>query len=560
MSNNLEKVVEVKSCTKCSVKFEITDRDLEFYDKISPIFNGEKYSLPSPTFCPSCRQQRRMSFRNERKLYRRTSSASGIEFISNYSPDKPYPVYTPSEWWSDQWDAMDYGIDFDNELRFSSQFKQLVDTVPHLGLLVMDNENSEYISYGRNNKNCYMIFASSQNEDSFYSRWIFDSENLLDCNNVFNSRNCYNCVDGNNINSCRFCISCIDSTDCIWSYNLTGCSYCIWCSNLNNKQYHIFNIKYSKDEYFKKKQELKLNANILIQAWSSWIHKSDHKINVEQSSGDYMKDTKSVRQGYDVEALENCAYTSNALSMDNSQDIDFQAYNTHYCYDVLWLEDGSHILHSYGAINSSYIYCSYLMFNSKNCFWCVGLKNAEYCILNKQYTKEEYEELVPKIIQKMQQDWEWWEFFPASISPFGYNETIAQEYYPLSKEEALEQWFNCSDYEQPFPKVEKIIPANKLPDNILGIPDDILNWAIECEVTKKPFRVIKQELDFYRKHNLPIPKRHPDQRHLDRMKLRNPRKLFERSCDKCGVEMETTYSPDRSEKVYCESCYNNEIY
>ena len=99
-----------------------------------------------------------------------------------------------------------------------------------------------------------------------------------------------------------------------------------------------------------------------------------------------------------------------------------------------------------------------------------------------------------------------------------------------------------------------------LPESISDIPDDILNWAIECEITKKPFRIIKQELEFYRKHNLPIPRRHPDQRHLDRMKQRNPRKLFDRKCDKCGKEMKTTYPPEREEIVYCEGCYNKEVY
>ena len=119
---------------------------------------------------------------------------------------------------------------------------------------------------------------------------------------------------------------------------------------------------------------------------------------------------------------------------------------------------------------------------------------------------------------------------------------------------------NWSTYQQPFPKVEKIIPANKLPNNIKEIPDDILNRAIECEVTKKPFKIIKQELEFYRKHNLPIPKRHPDQRHIDRMDLRNPRKLYDRKCDKCSKNIKTTYSPDRKEIVYCEECYNREVY
>ncbi len=155
---------------------------------------------------------------------------------------------------------------------------------------------------------------------------------------------------------------------------------------------------------------------------------------------------------------------------------------------------------------------------------------------------------------------EWGEFFPSSLSPFGYNETVAQEYYPLLKEEAIKvDLFNWSDYEAPFPKVEKIIPANKLPENIKDIPDDILNWAIECEMTKKPFRIVEPELEFYRKYNLPIPKRHPDQRHLDRMALRNPRKLFERKCDCCGKDMLTAYMPGSLEKVYCEECYNKEV-
>lgn len=211
------------------------------------------------------------------------------------------------------------------------------------------------------------------------------------------------------------------------------------------------------------------------------------------------------------------------------------------------------------SYNSNMIYCSYCIW-SKNCFWCVWLKNKSYCILNKQYTKKEYELLVPKIIKNMMKNWEWWEFFPSTISPFWYNETVAQEYYPLTKEEAIKQWFNWSDYEVPFPQVERIIPANKLPDDIKDIPNDILNWAIECEVSKKPFKIIKQELDFYRKYNISIPKKHPEVRHLERMSLRNERKLYDRKCDKCNREIKSVYSLNWKEIVYCEECYNKEVY
>ncbi|MEI8092194.1 MAG: hypothetical protein WCG98_08655 [bacterium] len=89
---------------------------------------------------------------------------------------------------------------------------------------------------------------------------------------------------------------------------------------------------------------------------------------------------------------------------------------------------------------------------------------------------------------------------------------------------------------------------------------------IICEVSSKPFRIIPQELAFYNKHNLPLPTKHPDVRHAERIKLRNPRKLRNRTCSKCGTDMQTTYAPDlpdvagRPEVVYCEQCYNKEIY
>jgi len=108
--------------------------------------------------------------------------------------------------------------------------------------------------------------------------------------------------------------------------------------------------------------------------------------------------------------------------------------------------------------------------------------------------------------------------------------------------------------------VEKTIPAEQLPDTIEEIPDDILNWAVVCEESKKPFRIVKQELALYRQLGIPVPRRSPLQRHKDRNALRNPRGLWERKCGKCGKDIQTSYNPERPEKVYCESCYLNEVY
>jgi hypothetical protein len=198
--------------------------------------------------------------------------------------------------------------------------------------------------------------------------------------------------------------------------------------------------------------------------------------------------------------------------------------------------------------------------NSHDLFGCAGINQGAYCILNKQYFRDEYEELVPTIIRHMQKTGEFGQFFPIVFSPFGYNQSRAQEYYPRTKDRAEAQGIPWSSYEPPAPEADSLIAAADLPDSIADVSDDILRSAILCEVSGKPFRMIKQELEFYRSNGLPLPRRHPDQRYKDRFDQRPPRRLWKRTCQKCGNGIETAYAPDHSEIVYCERCYLETVY
>src|SRR3989344_3075374 len=100
-----------------------------------------------------------------------------------------------------------------------------------------------------------------------------------------------------------------------------------------------------------------------------------------------------------------------------------------------------------------------------NLFGCVGLRNKKYCILNKQYTKEEYEELAPRIIAHMRNTEEWGRFFPMEQSSFAYNETEAQDYFPLKKEEAAQRNIAWRE-EKEMPQADKVLPASQLPDSL----------------------------------------------------------------------------------------------
>ena len=569
----MEKVVEIKKCKHCNSRFEITDKDLEFYKKVSPVFEWKKYQIPTPTLCPDCRQQRRLVWRNERKLYKRTCDATGKPIISMYSPDKPYKVYGQEFWWSDKWDALDYGRDFDFSKWFFEQFKELVRKNPHNALInhYRINENSDYWNFTWNNKNCYLVFEAGSLEDCYYSENLRKSKNTLDSIWSIYCEESYYLID---CSSCFNCFHCQDTQNCRYSHYLLNCKNCENCymsCDLENKKYCLFNKQYTKKDYFKELLDFKKKySNMeLLQKYNNLLKWRKviffHWFWNETCVWDYIYNSKWSKSCFNARNLEDCKY---CCTMSSSKDKTTDCYD----YDYFWATEQSYeiitvweyanrVLFSVNTWdNVSNILYSCNCTWSKNCFWCFSLPYSEYCILNKQYTKEEYNRLVPKIIEHMQKTWEWWEFFQSSLSPFWYNETVAQEYFPLTKEEALSLGFNWSDYESPKPKVDKVIPTSKLPNDIKEIPDDILNWAIECEVTKKPFRIIKEELEFYRKHNLPIPRRHPDRRHLDRMKLRNPRKLYDRKCDKCGKDIKTTYSRDRKEIIYCEECYNKEVY
>ncbi|MFA5916887.1 MAG: hypothetical protein WC850_01480 [Candidatus Gracilibacteria bacterium] len=579
-----EKILETKICKKCNISFLITDKDLEFYDKISPSFPSpdfkksglKKIQIPTPTLCPDCRQQRRFCWRNEKNLYRRKCDLTGKDILSIFSPDKKYVIYNSDDWWSDKWDPLDYGKEYDFTKTFFEQFDSLQKQVPLLNLTAAFNsENSDYATFSGKMKDCYMISGGWTCEKTMYSSRIVYTNNVIDSLDGTNLEQSYQTI---NCEGCFSCIYCMNSNNCNTSYFLyecENCSDCFMCYNLVGKKYYIDNKSYTKEEYFKQIEDLKqkyflLGLSVLDEMKKKAINKNLMIIGSEDCIGDNLKNCKNCNYSFHLENSQNCKYAENGgMGCSNVYDAMGIGENFDLGYEIL--DTGLNAIGTYFGITCYTCNNSFYNINCHNCsniFGCIGVRNGQYCILNKQYSKEEYDILVPKIIENMRKNDEWGEFFPSSISPFGYNETINTEYFPLRKEEALKLGFNWSTYEAPFTKVQKIIPANKLPKNISDIPDDILNRAIMPENVgnenirslQKPFRIVKQELDFYRKYSLPIPKIHPDQRHLDRVKLRNPRKIYDRKCDKCGKDIKTTFKKDRQEIVYCEECYNKEIY
>lgn len=610
---------QTKICQNCKQQFTIEPDDFRFYEKIK---------VPPPTFCPECRLTRRLLWRNEYKFYKRKCNAPkhAEDIISTFSADKPFPIYDAHYWWSDAWDAINYAQDYDFSKPFFEQLYELNLKVPKPSLTgdYATMIRSDYSNWAGHLKNCYLITDADYVEDSAYGSGICRAKDCFDNDFLLDSELAYYNFDIEKCYRAFFCVGCKGSNDIYFSKNCIGCQNCFGCSNLRNKSHYIFNEPCSKEEYAKKIAEFDLGswksiAELKAKAHEFWMTFPQKYIrgfyNTGNVTGDYIYHSKNTQFGFLVTDIEDSKFI--ALT---------HAKPTRDCYDYTdWGEVAERVYEGMsvglGAYNIKFsdmifretrdVEYSYFCMTCSNIFGCVGLRNKQFCILNKQYSENEYEEILPKIIAHMNEMpyvdkkgrvYKYGEFFPPKLSVFIYNETVAQEYFPVTKEKALEEGYGWKD---PEPRNYQItIPNSQIPDHIKDAPDSITKEVIECAHQGKctddcttAFRFIPDELRFYHKTGVPLPRLCPICRHYERIKERNPMKLWRRKCmcegtqsakisstvldsspskDKsqivytntnehfhgqnhCPNEFETSYAPNRPEIVYCEQCYQTEV-
>ncbi|MFC1810178.1 hypothetical protein ACFLZH_01640 [Patescibacteria group bacterium] len=562
----------IKKCRQCAKDFEITNDDLKFYEKMGVV---------PPTLCPIDRARNRLAFRNQRNLYRRKCDATGKSLLSIYSSDVPFPVYDREYWYSDKWNGLDYGRDFDFNRPFFEQFRELYYEVPASHQSAIGIENCDYCNSLGYCRNCYLSFGMDYCESCYYITNGVRCKDCVDCLALIDSEVCYECVRIRNCYNLKYSLRCTNCSDSYFLMDCRGCKNCIGCVNLVNKDFFIFNKKVSKEEFSlspktikpefeEKKQELQsLNGiNKFKKDFEEFHVKFPKKYYFgntnEGFSGDDIRNLKNSYNCYYSDELENCKHCNYVYNSNNCQDFNIFGDNSSWIYNCFAsgenCSQNAFCMHVWNGSSNNF-YCNFLI-GSNNCFGCCSLFHRKYCILNKQYSKEEFFKLRDKIIEHMKKTGEWGEFFPPQISALGYNETLGYEYYPLTKEEVLKLGWNWKDKIEEIQEIKgEKIEAINLPDKIDEVNEDILGQVIICSVSGRPFMIQKPELEFYKKFKIPLPQRHPEIRNADKLKLRNPFILHHKICDKegCNNEFETTFTPEMPEKVYCEFCYLNEV-
>lgn len=560
---------QVKKCQNCKADFTIEPDDFGFYKKIK---------VPPPTWCPRCRFKRRISWHGYQILYKRKCDFTGEEVITTHHLDSPHKVYRQDIWWSDKWDPLDYGREIDWSRPFLEQFGELIKEVPLPSLYTEYSTmiRSDYCNAASECKDCYLCFRVTQAENCAYMNLVSDVKDCIDCSYNRHDQIGYSNIITHSGYQTFFCEDVVGSMNMWFCRSCVGCSDCVGCANLNKKKYHIFNKPYSKEEYqaifktydFGSRKNLEKFRKSVMEFLLTCPRKQFNDRRSTNTTGEYIYNSKNVHDSYMVRKAKDCKYCQFIKSgpAENCYDYSNFGNNAELVYESSWVGDNaSNLKFSVWNYNTSNLEFCFGCHSSNNMFGCVGIRKGEYCILNKKYSKEEYLKITEKIRQQMMEvpyidklgrKYFYGEMLPSELCPWAYNETLVIEWFSATKEEALKEGFAWRDVE---PKDYQDTTI-EIPEHIKDVKDDILKEILKCEKCGKNYRLIKMELDFYRRFNLPVPHKCPLCRDRERTQLLNSTEICNRKCDKCGKDIKSSWPPERPEIVYCEDCYKEEVY
>ena len=531
-----------RSCVVSGQSFEIDPVDCAFYQALG---------VPPPRLSPIERLRRRLSYRNFRSLGYRSCSATGKRILSMYDDHSPFPVFDQDYWWSDAWDARSFAVDFNLAEAFFPQYRRFAERIPRYAISNILSENCHYSNLTLEAKDCYLVFGCVRNENCLYGHIVWDSSNCVDNLYAFRCEWCSNSVD---ILDCYDVHYSSESVDCSESYFLHDCRSCRNCFggvNLRGKEYYFFNQPCSPEEYQRKLEQIKPLKSETVRGGMKWLEEQKQTVcfypelfgfKNESVSGNHIYESKNVHDSFDIKRTEDCRYCFTIFGQDHCYDLAFSASPSRYCYESLTIAGCERVLFSHLVKDCQDVEYSEHCFSSHHLFGCHGLRNASYCIFNNQYGKEEYFRIRQRIVDQMIEAGEWGEFFPAKDSPFAYNESVAQEYLPLSREEVINRRWRWKEECQNASSQE------------------MREGVLRCKETGKDFKVIEPEADFYRRLGLPFPDLSPACRHTQRMSMRVPRELRVCQCARCGVSLKSSQPSASAAQLFCLECYERCLY
>nr|KKS46743.1 MAG: hypothetical protein UV11_C0025G0015 [Candidatus Giovannonibacteria bacterium GW2011_GWF2_42_19] len=546
---------ENKICQNCHNEFTIESEDFKFY---------ERFNIPVADECPSCRWKHLLAFWTFGKFRKTKSDLSGKEIFTILPASVQFPLYSRVEWASDAWDPTQYARDYDFSRSFFEQFKELQFAVPHPHQTGVRNINCQWSDDVWNSKNCYLCRSLLDCENLSYGYRTFGCRNSVDLTYCFDTEYSYDCTHCFKCYKVRHSFDARNSIESMFLYDCRNVQNCFMCWNLRNKKYYILNQRYSREEYFEKLKSFDTNSYQGIQKLKEEfkdvvsdeaIHRAIFNTKTVNSSGNFITESRNCFSCYFLDQSEDCRYIFRGINCKDSIDsvgtmseksaLSSASDRLYETVATLWSSDSR-----YSAYLDACEECEY-------CFGCVGLRKKQFCIFNKQYSKEEYNIKIAEIKDAMRKNGEWGKFFPYALAYSGYNSSLAHIYFPETKDTAKNLGTRWDEEDE---AVSDEMSGDNLPDRIDDVKGDISKQAVICSKTGRRFNIAPHELIFYKEFGIPLPHHHPDWRTLERFKPLTILRPYEGACIFCSKNTIHYYPPEFGyKKIACESCYLKEV-
>jgi len=560
----LDKVVPCEmTCEFTGKKWNMTEEEIGWY---------KYHNVVPPNILPDFRLLQVSCYYGCYQWWWNKHFDTGEPVLTYVHPASGIKVLPDKEWFQRDFSSTNH--EFTTEKPVFDIFGELLYQIPlNATRNLKEPENSiAHVSMG--DVDSTFTAGCSKSRKNFYCLDCDDVEACLDCNSGLGITDCYQVNHSSRLHRCKFAYECYDSIDSTFIFDCRNCEKCFGSFNKRHKKYLWYNEQLSEEEWDKKMSEVDLGD---VKQYEELKQKFYDLVENEAVWPENFNDKTSESTGEYLVGCTKCYHTS--FSRD--------AHNNYYCYGI-WKGSGNAFTAAVPGennyFNSVIGYCSKCKFSAtlvrcdnceycfncydcEHCFGCIGLNKKRFHIFNQEYSEDEYWTKLDDLKCAMMDRGEYGHFIPGKFSTSYFPEgggvfylgaemddwdKVGMKHFEIEDEGAFgESRVEKADMKSPEDLPAHIKDLNA--DEWIGVP------IFDAEI-KRPYTLLKQEIDFYKKHNLPAPREHFTNRIKKLQWCTNIGLIEEGKCH--GCEKDVWFAPNRTfpkKKVHCMDCYLKHI-
>jgi hypothetical protein len=548
-----------RACKLTGEKWNLQPQEIDLY---------RKYNVPPVDVSPNTQWKWMGYYDCGFQFWWNKHAETGKPVLSFHHPASGVRVLPDKEWHEKDFSAITEPYDANRP--FFDQLRALELKVPLLATFSRVEPENSITLFSFGDRNSYFTFAC-KSERTFFASGAFDVRDSSLLWLGMNISESHATQHSHRLHRCKYIRESLDCIDSAFLFDCRNCQNCFGATNKRNRQYVFMNEQLSKEEYERRVASIDLGRRSVLEEWqrtfddlllSQGVFPENFNVNCQDSTGEYLVNAVRCTECFDSNGAPtdnwHCGwmYGSSQGNMHGWGVVDNQE-----CYQTVSCPNSNRTKFSYRSFRLDN--CEYCMMCSdlQDCFGCIGLKKKRFCILNAQYTEEEYWKTLDEIKCRLLDTGEYGHYLPVTLSSTYVPESGAVSYAGATPEELKQIGGNLFEpTADGATGAERITTtprnASDVPDSIDDVTDEWAGVPIFDPEAKRTFSFLKPVLDHYRALRIAPPTRHFVQR-FNSFSLLGQVAAFEtRSCDSCKKSI--TVAQNRSypnRRILCNVCY-----